>query len=261
MNNKLIEKFAENFFNVFYSGRWNDGIQYTISDLSVQEFYAVHDMVAKKKIARGERAIGYKVGCTSSAIQSQFGLDEPIFGKLFWPHIFNEGKELNWKNYANCAIEPEMVIKISKDLKGEDLPDKALINAIEYISPGIELHNFKFWNVPPTLQELICSNGIHAGLVVGASKSPPDGLSFESEWFKVYKDSKMITKAKASEIMGGPLHSLRWLAGKLTERNEILKAGSLVIPGSPVELINIREDTKLTVLIEKVGKTAAYFKS
>ena len=154
-----------------------------------------------------------------------------------------------------------MVLKIGKDLKGEDLTDEVLINAIEYVSPGIEIHNFKFWYTLPTLQELICSNGIHAGLVVGGTRISPNELSFESEWFKVYKNDKIITKAKASEIMGGPLHSLRWLTGKLTKRNEILGAGSLVIPGSPVELINIREDTKLMILIEKVGKAVTYFKS
>ncbi len=261
MNKKLIEKFSINFFNTFYSGSWNNDIQYSISDLSIQESYIVQDLVAKKKIERGERPIGYKVGCTSCAIQSQFGLSEPIFGRLFQPHIFDEGKELNWKRYTNCAIEPEMVLKIGKDLKGENLSDKVLIDAIEYVSPGIEIHNFKFWCTTPTLQELICSNGIHAGLIVGDSKNSPNNLSFESEWFKVYKDDKIITKAKASKIMGGPLHSLRWLTGKLTKRNEILRAGSFVIPGSPVELINIQEDTKLTIFIEKVGKIVAYFKS
>ena len=260
-NSNKIEKFTENFFNTFYSGCWNDEIQYSISDLSIQESYIVQDRVAKKRISRGERAIGYKVGCTSYAIQSQFGLDEPISGRLFWPHIFDDGEELDWKRYTNCAIEPEMVFKIGKDLEGEGLPDKALINAIEYVSPGIEIHNFKFWNLPPKLQELICSNGIHAGLVVGGSKSYPGNLSFKSECFEVFKDDKVITKANASEIMGGPLHSLRWLIGKLAKRNEILKAGSFVIPGSPVELINIYEDTKLTIFIEKVGKAVVNFKS
>ena len=261
MKNKIIEIFAKNFFNTFYSDCWNDEIQYLITDLSVKESYAVQDLVAKKKILIGERAIGYKVGCTSHAIQSQFGLHEPIFGRLFWPHIFDEEKEINWKKYTNCAIEPEMVLKIGKDLEGENLPDQVLINSIEYVSPGIEIHNFKFWFMPPTLQELICSNGIHAGLVVGSSKSSPNILSFKSEWFSVYKNDKVIKKAKASEIMGGPLHSLRWLTGKLTKQGEVLKAGCLVIPGSPVELINICEDTKLTVNIEKVGETTAYFKS
>ena len=58
-------------------------------------------------------------------------MNEPIFGRLFWPHIFDDREEINWKKYINCAIEPEIVLKIGKDLKGENLPDKALISAIE----------------------------------------------------------------------------------------------------------------------------------
>ena len=261
MNNKLIKEFTDIFFNTFYSGSRGKNTQYFISDLSIQESYAVQDRVTKKKIARGEHVIGYKVGCTSSAIQSQFGLSEPIFGRLFWPHIFNEGVELNWKRYTNCAIEPEMVLKICRDLKGENLSDKVLKKAIEYVSQGIEIHNFKFWYMPPTLQELICSNGLHAGLIIGNNKISPDSLSFKLEWFKVYIDDRIITKAVASEIMRGPLNSLRWLVGRLTKQEEVLKAGSIFIPGSPVELVNIRKNLKLKILIEGVGKATACFKS
>ena len=152
-----------------------------------------------------------------------------------------------------------MVIKTCKDLEGKELSEETLIDAIEYISPGIEIHNYKFWNTPPTLQELICSNGIHAGLVVGGAKSGPDKFSSKQESFMVYKDDLLAEKGDASEIMGGPLNSLRWLIRRLTMRNETLRSGSLVIPGSPVKLINIEENTELTVVIENVGKVAVSF--
>ena len=83
----------------------------------------------------------------------------------------------NLKDKELYRFASEMIFKISKDLKGENLPDDVLIKAIDYISPGIELHNFKFWYMPPTLQELVCSNGLHAGLIVGDNKiSPENGL-------------------------------------------------------------------------------------
>jgi 2-keto-4-pentenoate hydratase len=259
MNPKYIEKFADIFYDLFYTGTWNNNTGQPISALSIDESYSVQDLVAKKRIDRGEKVVGYKVGCTSSSIQSQFGLDEPIFGRLFQPHIFEDSRVLDQNDYVNCAVEPEMVIKICKDLEGETLPDSVLIDAIEYISPGIEIHNYKFWNAPPTLQELISSNGIHAGLVIGNTKISPENFSFKQESFMVYKDDKLIEKGDASEIMGGPLNSLRWLIGKLTSRKKKLKSGSIVIPGSPVKLINIDQDTKLTVIIENVGKVVSSF--
>ena len=111
----------------------------------------------------------------------------------------------------NCAIEPEMVFRIGIALKGENLSDDPLINAIEYVSPGIEIHNFKVWHSPPSSQELICSGGIHAGLVIGQQKVSAQNLSFRDEVFRVCQDDVLVTESPASEIMGGPLQSLRWL--------------------------------------------------
>ena len=59
--------------------------------------------------------------------------------------------------------------------------------------------------------------------------------------------------------MGSPLHSLRWLVNSLSRRGLVLKKGSLVIPGSPVELVVIDEDTELGVEIEGVGTVTSSF--
>ena len=107
---------------------------------------------------------------------------------------------------------------------------------------------------------MICSGGIHAGLIVGGIKVSPKELSFENEVFSVYKDGVIITKGLASEIMGGPLQSLRWLVKFLTKKGVCLKKGSLVIPGSPVELVSIECDTELRIEIERVGVLVTNFK-
>lgn len=257
---KSLQKIADNFFNAFYQQQWTqmDDV-HDISCLSIDEAYAVQNLVTRMRLNLGESVVGYKIGCTSDAIRAQFGLNEPINGNLFSPRIYNENVSLQLNAYVDCAIEPEMVLKIGKNLVGEGLSDEKLLNAIEYVSPGIELHNFRFWNEPPTIQELICSGGIHAGLVVGSQKVSPHALSFRDEVFTVFKNKKLVTSAKATEIMGGPLHSLRWLVSFLTRKKLSLEKGSLVIPGSPTELVHIETNTELTVSIDHVGSLTAFF--
>lgn len=251
---------ANKFCEAFYKRKWIGELKPPVSALSIEDAYGVQDLVTRMRIDKGETVAGFKVGCTSRAIRSQFGLKEPINGRIFRPHVHKQGVELNWKDYGSCAIEPEMVIKISRDLRGEGMSDDRLIEAIEWVSPGIEIHNFRFWFEPATSQELICSGGIHTGLVVGDAKVSPKELSFENELFSVFKDGMPVTKGPASEIMGGPLNSLRWLVGFLTRKGRWLKKGSLVIPGSPVELVNIDCDTKLGVKIERVGALVTNFR-
>ena len=254
-----IHLLASKFTQVFYDRRWNGELEPPVSTLSISEAYQVQDMVAEMRIQRGEEVVGFKVGCTSEAIRNQFGLSEPISGRLFQPHVYGEGEEININNYVNCAIEPEMVLLIGEDLCGIGLPHEQLINAIEWVAAGIELHNFRFWYDPPTSQELICSGGLHTGLIIGKNKVSPKQLTFETEVFSVHKNGELITEAPASEIMGGPIHSLRWLVDFLSKRGTFLKKGSLVIPGSPVELIPIDQVTHLKIEVEAVGNAVAKF--
>jgi 2-keto-4-pentenoate hydratase len=44
------------------------------------------------------------------------------------------------------------------------------------------------------------------------------------------------------------------------KNGSFLKKGSLVIPGSPVELVSVQRDTELRVEIEHVGALVADFK-
>ena len=195
--------------------------------------------------------------------EKQVGLKEPIHGRLFQPHVYNEGIDLYWNDYVNCGVEVEMVLALGKDLKDEDVSDESLIDAIEYVSPVVEIHNFEFRFSPMTSQELISTNGIHACLVVGHSKVSPKNLSFQTEIFEIFKNSILIDKAPASHIMsgGGPLRSLRWLLGYLKTRNQYLKAGDFVIPGTPAKLVEIEEDTELSIAVSRVGSITTKFKT
>ena len=255
---KIIESIAEDFYHSFYEKEWH-GDETLVGNLSIKEAYEVQDLVTKRRIESGETLAGFKVGCTSSSIRRQFGLSEPITGKLFYPHTTENQVNIDWSDYINCAIEPEMVLSIGKNLEGKNLSDKDLINAIDYISPGIEIHEYNFWIKPPTLQELICSNGIHTGLIIGNQRVSPKDLQFKDEKFTVYKNNSFIMSATASEIMGGPLHSLRWLVNFLTDKGLSLEKGNLVIPGSPTKLITIDQDIELKVVIDNVGSVTAHF--
>ena len=256
-----LDKLVDAFVDAFYTKNWHTEQAFSLHSLSVSESYQVQAMVAHKRIALGERMVGYKVGCTSDAIRRQFGISEPICARLFEPHVTSENRPLDWNAYANCAIEPEMAIMIGADLYGEHLSDEELICSIEYVSVGVELHDYTFWHGAPSMQELICSGGIHAGLVVGHEKVPATALSFSEELFSVYKNDCLVTASPASEIMGGPLESLRWLVGFLTKKGDYLQAGCWVIPGSPTELIEISQDTEIKVDIERVGDLSVSFKS
>ena len=243
----------------FFSHRIDPAALPALATLTIDQAYRAQDAAIAHRLARGESVAGYKVGCTSKSIQRQLGLTEPYCAKVMAPHVLAEGTPLRWTDYVDLAIEPELVVRFAHDLDPAHLDDADIIAAIDYLSPGIELHHFKFWLGQPTSQELIVSNGLFAGLVVGRQRVAPAALDFASEIFRVTKDGVPVVEGVARDIMGGPLASLRWLATKLAQRGERVHAGHLVIPGSPVALVPVRADSDITVEITGVGRVSSRF--
>jgi len=167
---------------------------------------------------------------------------------------------LDWHAFHRPAVEPEFVLTIGRDLADEVGDEAALVEAIDCVSPGIEVHNYHFWMGEPTSQELIASNGIHAALVVGERKLRPQGLDWDMEGVGVWLNDDLAASGIGAEIMGGPLRSLRWLVNHLVRRGEALRAGQLVIPGSPVGLVSVEPGDRVMVRFTHVGRVQAEFR-
>src|SRR3984893_14153029 len=74
-------------------------------ELTIPGAYELQSEVARIREQRGERLIGYKIGCVSRAVQEQLGIDEPIFGRIFDTGCFPSGVSLSYSRYANLAVE------------------------------------------------------------------------------------------------------------------------------------------------------------
>jgi 2-keto-4-pentenoate hydratase len=155
------------------------------------------------------------------------------------PRIYTDGVTLDISDYIECALEPELVLHIGSELNGSNLETSQLRRAISAVSPGIEVHNYRFWYGRPTSQELIASNGIHAALVVGRKYNLSPDLDLTQERTTLFVNGVEAASGVGAEIMGGPLESLRWLLTHLQRRNQGLRAGDLVIPGSAAKLVHV----------------------
>ncbi|MEK6234205.1 MAG: fumarylacetoacetate hydrolase family protein [Planctomycetales bacterium] len=231
----------------------------TLGSLTVEEAYRVQKMVIEERISKGERLAGYKVGCTSAAIRRQFGLAEPIQGCVMAPWLHHGNADLNWTDYHQPAVEPEFVLAIGKELRDEVGENEPMEHAIEFVSPGIEVHHYHFWFGEPTAQELIASNGIHAALAIGDQKTNPRDFDWNAENVTLLKNGRVAASGVGAEIMGGPMNSLRWLVNHLVRRGDSLKPGDVVIPGSPVELVSVDRGDVVTARFNHLGQTEAVF--
>ena len=227
-----LEKVAKAFLQIHLSKKLDPSFEFDLGTLSIDDAYEVQRQVIAAREARGEQVVGHKVGCTSRAIRQQFGLNEPICGQLMAPHIHYGNAVFDWSDYIDLAVEPEFVFRIGRDVQSGIRDQEELLEVIEWVAPGIEVHNYRFWFGEPTSQELIASNGIFAGLVVGERRTSPAELDFDLEGVGIFRNDELAASGIGAEIMGGPLKSLRWLANHLLSRGEHLQKMTFLRAGN-----------------------------
>jgi len=210
------------------------------SFLSVAQAYALQLEVARLRQARGERLAGFKVGCVSEAIRRQFGLDRAVFGHVWASEIYPDGAVLDSTRFEGLAIEGEFAFRLAEDIPSADAladePGRFLASA----EALIELHNYVFRTQPPTGQELVANNALHAGVVTSAemrSHWPPALLL--DEQISVLRNREVLGTATGQSLPGGPLGSLLQLTEHLAVHGIQLKRGQLVLTGSPLPLYRV----------------------
>src|SRR5438093_8080068 len=82
--------------------------------LTTVQAYALQAEIARLRQQRGERVIGYKVGCTSPAVQQQLGIGEPIFARIFDTGCYPCDPTLSYRCYANLAVEGELAVRLGQ---------------------------------------------------------------------------------------------------------------------------------------------------
>lgn len=208
--------------------------------MTVDESYALQVEVARLRQVRGERIAGYKVGCVSQVMQSQLGLDRPVFGHVFATEVYASGAVLDPGAFAGLAIEGELAVRIGRDVPDASWIERHPTAVISSAFPVIELHNYTFRNAPHTAQELIGNNAIHAGVVLPGTEPPlPDPTVLHDTPIEVSINRAVLGTASGRALPGGPLASVVRLAEHLARFGRSLLAGDIVLTGSPLPLYRV----------------------
>ena len=232
--------------------------------LNVQQAYELQNAVAKLRFQRGERLIGYKVGCTSAAIQAQLKISHRVRGFLFDTEQYESGVALARQSFDNLAIEGELAIELSREPRDEDFTDHLLPPCISRIFPVIELHNHVMRGQQASAGELIANNAIHAGFISGKgglTSSHFSETTFDGARLEIFLNKQLLGQCEGHFLLETIRLSLRWLWQDLLQSSERLHAGQIVLTGSVPNLFPVVDECCIRVESVPFGDVAAAVKN
>lgn len=244
--------------------------------LDVAQAYELQSAVSQLRCDRGERMIGYKVGCTSPAIRAQLGIDHCVTGRLYESEQHPSGAVLSREGFATLAIEGELAVELSREPNEKDFSEGeipacfacvACVACIARVFPVIELHNLVMRGEQPSAGELIANNAIHAGFVVGSGISPHDirgERPLDSAALSIFADDPLLDDRLLDKCAGPALiqtinSSLKWLTEVVRARGDRLSSGQIILTGSIPNLIPIVEDCGIRVDAPPFGSVEVKF--
>lgn len=215
--------------------------------LSIEQAYDIQLGLIDRRVAAGEKHIGWKVGLTSVAIQQQFNCHEPVFGCIL--NTVPSGHGFAPSDLIQPGFENELCMRIGRDLPAAVSIDEARA-AVASVHPSLEIIETR-GPFTAQLALALADNAQQKTCVLGAPVALPADL--ESIEAVVTVNGQEAGRGFGSAVLGNPLHSIVWLAKKLAERGRHIRAGDIVMTGSFTRQFPIAPGDRIHVAFSGIG--------
>ena len=192
------------------------------------EGYDVQAASIGRRVARGEKRVGVKMGFTSRAKMIQMGIDDMIWGRLTDQMVIEDGGVVSMANYVHPRVEPEIAFLLDRPLAGTVTGAEALA-AVQAVAPAMEIIDSRYRNFKFSLADVVADNCSSSGFLVGPWHDADADLTNLGMIMEFNGRPRQIGSSAA--ILGNPVRALVAAARLSAAAGEPLQAGWIIMAG------------------------------
>lgn len=239
-----LDRIAESLRNAKISKTPIDPPKKSFPNLDVAGAFEVQRITVKTAIEKdGDRMVGYKLGNIAKVMQDAFGLDHPDYGFLLASLFHLEGAKLPLDRFIAPYVELEPAFVLKKNLKGPNATVADVISAIDYVVPAIEIIDSRVKNWAIGLEDTLADNGSTGAIILGGTPRlvTDPTLNLSNTRGVLEFNGREVQQGNTKNILGNPLTATTWLVNRLAEFGVEFEAGQVILPGSCVQAMPMRE--------------------
>ena len=197
--------------------------------------------------------VGVKLGFTNAAMLARRGLKDPVPGYLLRSMALPDGAVLDPRTLIRPRAEPEVAFRLARPV-APDVPDAALLVAIDAVAPAIEIVDSRYRDFQFTLPDVVADNVSGCAFLTG--RWQPPALELGALRVEVYLDEACVATGGTDAILGHPLLALRAALRLAVQAGRPLQAGALVMAGAATDPVALRPGVRLRVRIDGLGQVS-----
>jgi 2-oxo-3-hexenedioate decarboxylase len=231
------------------------------SDFDLAAAYAVSAEVERRRVARGEKPVGWKIGFTNRTIWDEYNVHAPIWGRVYDSTL----TEVVPGTSASCPvaplaeprIEPEIAFRIARAPEPE-MEARDLMECIGAVAHSFEIVQSLFPGWRFHAADTVAAFALHGRLFVGPFTEISDARA-RAEWLRrltdfeivLSRDGKFVDRGRGTNVLDGPVHALRHFVRGLAETSgRRLAPGEIVTTGTITRAFPVRTGEAWSTEIE-----------
>lgn len=233
-------------------------------DMDMADAYAVQADFTDRKARAGARAIGWKIGLTSRAMQAALQIDIPDSGILFDDMRFDHGATVPAGRFIEPRIEAEIAF-VMKAAVPAGATREDVLTATDFVAPSLEILDTRILRRDPgtgrprAICDTIADNAANAGLVLGPQRHAPAAHDLRWTGAILARDGEVEETGLGAGVLNDPVQGIVWLARRLAQFGQSIEAGQVVLSGSFIRPVEAPPGARIAADFGSFGQVAVDF--
>lgn len=228
----LVAQCARELYEAESTRRPIEALTASHAALTIDDAYAIQRANVERRLARGERIVGHKIGLTARAMQEKFGVSEPDYGHLLDTMMHDARRPLDLAQLVDPQVEVEPAFVLGRPLSGPGVDIDDVLAATDHLTVCLEVIDSRIIEWRIRLADTVADNGSSARVVLGSLKVKPVDLRLDDLATELEIDGAVVERGNTRAILGHPANGVAWLANRLAEFGIALEPGHVVLPGT-----------------------------
>lgn len=224
-------------------------------EVDLDTAYATQHALISRRVARGERITGLKLGFTSQAKAQQMGVHDVIIGTLTDAMRVDDGAVFDRRSAIHPRIEPEIAYLLGADVDGS-AGERPLSEVVAAVAPALEIIDSRYRDFRFSLTDVIADNTSAAGYVIGSWTPYSQAGGLDNRAVRLEVDGRVAATGSTAAILGDPARAIAAAARLAARHGFTLRAGMVLLAGAATAAVPLPDHGTVEATITGLGHVA-----
>ena len=259
MDQQQITQLGDELYAALTAGKTVSPLTSRGFDITIEDAYHIQQRMLARRIEKGEKVIGKKIGVTSKAVMNMLGVGQPDFGYLLDGMVYNEGESIPMDSLIQPKAEGEIAFLMNKDLMGPGLTAADILAATEGVMACFEIVDSRIQDWKIKIQDTVADNASCGVFVLGDKLVDPKKVDLALCGMVLEKNGEIVVTGAGAATMASPVNAMVWLANTLGRLGIGLNAGDIVLSGALGAMVPVQAGDSLRCTIGGIGGCSVRF--